>query len=102
MLLCATYGDIEMKKFYSIPETISKFSLGKVVGKVPFGQCDPEDDLKTKSAYDILAHGTNHTAMMVGHVVGFAINTHNEYIVIVKWANGEEYPIHPNNLIVLG
>lgn len=91
-----------MKQFYSIPATIHKFSLGKVVGMVTLGICPVEDDLKTRSAYDILEHGANHTTMQIGHVTGFGINSHNEYIIKVKWANGEEYPLHPNNLVVLG
>jgi hypothetical protein len=38
-----------------------------------------------------------------GHIVGFAENqyeTCTETILVVKWQDGREYKIHPNNVIL--
>lgn len=36
---------------------------------------------------------------MFGHVVGFTINAFFETILVVKWDDGSEQQIHPNNVL---
>lgn len=91
-----------MQRTYYISPHMHKFSLGKVVGMVPKMPIPTNDDLQFISAYDILVHGSKTTAMQIGHVTGFSINAISEYVVKVKWADGEEYAVHPNHLTVLG
>jgi hypothetical protein len=41
-------------------------------------------------------------APVYGHVVGFSRVEYDEYfetVLLVRWDNGEEYPIHPNNVL---
>lgn len=91
-----------MQRTYYISPHMHKFSLGKVVGMVPKMPIPSDDDLQSMPAYDILVHGGETTTMQIGHVTGFGINTIDEYVVKVKWANGKEYAVHPNHLTVLG
>lgn len=92
-----------MTKLTHISSNIHKFQLGKVVCRVPLANWSLKDDLHTHEPEYILEHGTiNGTIMEIGHVIGFMLNSYNEVIVNVKWANGSEYPIHPENLKALG
>lgn len=34
-----------------------------------------------------------------GHVTGFVINPHGETVLVVKWSNGKEFPIHTSNVL---
>lgn len=34
-----------------------------------------------------------------GHITGFSKNDFGETILVVKWDNGKEYPVHPHNVI---
>jgi hypothetical protein len=55
---------------------------------------------------ELVSHGSffpkNKDDPVYGHVVGFSRVEHNEYfetVLIVRWDNGEEYPIHSNNVL---
>lgn len=34
-----------------------------------------------------------------GHVTGFCINAFGETVIIVKWSDGKEFPVHTANVI---
>lgn len=88
-----------MTKLTHISSNIHKFQLGKVVAMVPLSIMPLNDDVQKHSPERILEYGTSEgTVMKVGHVIGFGMNSHNEIIVNVKWADGGESTIHPHNL----
>jgi len=35
---------------------------------------------------------------LVGHIIGFGRNVNGELLIKVRWENGKETPIHPNNV----
>lgn len=36
-----------------------------------------------------------------GHITGFSTNMKGELLIDVKWANNNEFAIHPSNIMVL-
>lgn len=91
-----------MSKLNYISPNVHKFYLGRVVVMKPLTILSPDDDLHYFTPEHILEHGSNRgTILKIGHVIGFGINTHNEIIISIKWADGGESAIHPDNLRVL-
>lgn len=37
-----------------------------------------------------------------GHVTGFAVNALGETVLVVKWSDGKEFPIHTSNVLIEG
>lgn len=67
-----------MTKLY-YPALIDMFTLGRVVYMKPGRMVDHYDN-------------------MVGHVIGFHINSTHEVTIKVQWATGQEQIIHASNL----
>lgn len=44
------------------------------------------------------ANWRSHSGDVPGHVIGFALNSSNEVVIEVKWADGTTRSVHPANL----
>lgn len=57
-------------------------------------------DNLAKFKLGVIVYGDNNN--LVGHVVGFKLNSTNEVIVDVQWCEGKTFAVHPANLTVWG
>ncbi len=36
-----------------------------------------------------------------GHITGFALNAFGETVLIIKWSDGKEFPVHTENVLTV-
>lgn len=79
---------------------LSECYMGRVVNEREIISNDPNYG-KAKVNTDYSSPYGKRSYKLVGHIIGFWLNSADETIVKVRWNNGLEQDIHPGNLLIM-